>query len=162
MSLTATPETAPAPGASAVLRRRRTRRRLWTVAAVLLVAVGFLLYKGLTSGIEYFKTVPQALAARATLGSSTFQLEGVVAPHTLVQTGPSTQRFVLCAGSDRIPVADRSQPPQLFGPDVAVVLVGHFVGGTDQFSSDQILVKHSNTYAAAHPGRIRAGDGQRC
>jgi cytochrome c-type biogenesis protein CcmE len=132
------------------------------VAVVLAGAVGFLLYKGLTSGIEYFKTVPEALAARVSLGTSTFQLEGVVAPHTLVRTGPSSQRFVLCDGGDRIPVEDQSTPPQLFEPAVAVVLVGHFIGATDRFASDQILVKHSNAYVAAHPGRIRAGDGQRC
>ncbi len=164
MSLTAAPEAAPAPAPStaAAQRRQRTRRRLWVVAAVLVAAVGFLLAKGITSGIEYFKTVPQALAGRAALGTSTFQLEGVVAPHTLVRTGPSSQRFVLCAGRERIAVADQATPPQLFGTNVAVVLVGHFVGSTDRFTSSQILVKHSNAYVAAHPGRVRSGDGQHC
>lgn len=164
MTVTTAPEAARAPAASAAatVRRRRTRRRLWVVAVVLLAAVGFLLAKGITSGIEYFKTVPQALAARASLGTSTFQLEGVVAPHTLVRTGPSSQRFVLCAGRARIPVADEATPPQLFGTNVAVVLVGHFVGGSDRFTSSQILVKHSNAYVAAHPGRVRSGDGQHC
>ena len=148
--------------AAVTARRRRTRRRLSVVAAVLLAAVGFLLYKGLTSGIEYFKTVPQALAARVALGSSTFQLEGVVAPGSLVRTSPSSQRFALCSGPLRIPVEDSGSPPQLFGAGVAVVVVGHFVGSTARFSSDQILVKHSNAYVAAHPGRVRSGDGQRC
>lgn len=157
-------EEARAPAASAALtaRRRRTRRRLSVVVAVLLAAVGFLLYKGLTSGIEYFKTVPQALAARSSLGSATFQLEGVVAPGSLVRTSSSTQRFALCAGPLRIPVEDTGNAPQLFSAGTAVVLVGHFVGSTTRFASDQILVKHSNAYVAAHPGRVRSGDGQRC
>lgn len=158
----ATPLEADAARPAAAARRRRTRRRLSVVAAVLLAAVGFLLYKGLSSGIEYFKTVPQALASRAALGNATFQLEGVVAPHTLVRASPSSLRFALCSGPERIGVLDSGAPPQLFGADVAVVLVGHFVGSSDRFASDRILVKHSNAYAAAHPGRIRAGDGQRC
>lgn len=162
MSVTA-PPVAGGPAAPAVAqRRRRMRRRLGVVAAVLLAAVGFLLFKGLTSGIEYFKTVPQALTSRSSLGSSTFQLEGVVAPGSLVRTGPSTQRFALCSGRQRIPVDDSATPPQLFSSGTAVVLIGHFVGGTTRFASDQILVKHSNAYAAAHPGRVQAGDGQRC
>jgi hypothetical protein len=38
-------------------------------------------------------------------------------------------------------------------------VVGHFVGTTDRFASDQILVKHSNSYIAAHPNRVKALNG---
>jgi cytochrome c-type biogenesis protein CcmE len=152
-----------AQAASFATRRTRARRRLWLVGVILLGAVGFLLYKGLTSGIEYFKTVPQALEDRSSLKGATFQLEGVVAPGTLHRLGPSHLRFRLCApGGLTIPVEDSGTPPQLFSTDTAVVLVGHFVGDSDRFASSTILVKHSNAYVAAHPGRVRTGDGQRC
>ena len=35
----------------------------------------------------------------------------------------------------------------------------HFVGASNRFASDQILVKHSNVYIAAHPNRVRASNG---
>lgn len=163
MSVASPPQAPPSPVAARAARRKRTRQRLAIVAAVLLAAVGFLLYKGLTSGIEYFKTVPQALQDRAALKGSVFQLEGIVAPHTLQRLGPSHLRFALCApGGTRIRIDDSGAPPQLFSTNTAVVLIGHFVGTTDRFASDAILVKHSNAYVAAHPGRVRAGDGQRC
>ncbi len=150
--------------AVAALRRARaarTRRRLGVVGVVLAAAVGFLLYKALTSGIVYFKTAAQAVAARASLGNATFQMEGVVVPHSL-RSHAGVQDFVVCSGPVRVPVHNVGVPPQLFEPGVAVVLVGHFVGSSNLFSSDEILVKHSSAYVAAHPGRVQQGDGQTC
>ena len=45
-----------------------------------MAAFAFLLVKGLGSSLDYFETVDQALAHKATLGSQTFRLEGVVVP----------------------------------------------------------------------------------
>jgi cytochrome c-type biogenesis protein CcmE len=43
----------------------------------------------------------------------------------------------------------------MFRPGLPVVVVGHFVGNSDGFASDQIMVKHSQQYIAAHPGRVK-------
>src|ERR1039458_4093187 len=59
-------------------RHGPSRRRMWVVAVVILAAIGFLLFKGLTSAIVFFKTANEAVAQRATLGNSDFQLEGTV------------------------------------------------------------------------------------
>jgi cytochrome c-type biogenesis protein CcmE len=142
-------------------RARRTRRRLALVGLVLAGAIGFLLYKALSSGIVYFKTAAQAVADRTSLGNATFQIEGVVVPHSLHSHGAS-QTFAICSGPVHVPVHNVGSPPQLFESGVAVVLVGHFVGASDHFFSNQILVKHSSSYVAAHPGRVQIGDGQRC
>ncbi len=144
------------------VRAARTRRRIALVGVVLLAAAGFLVYKALTSAIVYFKTAQQAVADRASLGDSTFQIEGVVVAHTLRTTGPQTLSFSICSGKVHVPVENQGTPPQLFASGVAVVLVGHFVGTGDLFSSSQILVKHSNSYVAAHPGRVQTGDDQKC
>ena len=41
-----------------------------------------------------------------------------------------------------------------------VIVVGHFASASSStFLSDQIMVKHSASYIAAHPSRVRAGDG---
>jgi cytochrome c-type biogenesis protein CcmE len=65
--------------------------------------------------------------------------------------------FVVGAGSTRIEVDNTGTPPQLFQVDIPVIAVGHFSGST--FVSNQILVKHSSTYIAAHPGRVTAPNG---
>lgn len=140
-------------------RARRTRRRLAIVGVVLAGAIGFLLYKTLSSAIVYFKTAQEAVASRSTLGNSTFQLEGVVVPHTIHHGPGDALRFVVSSGKARVSVENQGAPPQLFQPDIAVVVVGHFVGSSDVFSSDQILVKHSNAYIAAHPARVRSPNG---
>jgi cytochrome c-type biogenesis protein CcmE len=141
------------------MRERQTRRRLAVVGVVILAAIGFLLYKTLTSAVVYFKTANEAVADRASLGNSTFQIEGVVVPHSIRHLGEDELSFVISSGKVKVPVENRGAPPQLFQADIPVVLVGHFVATSNLFSSDQILVKHSNQYIAAHPNRVRAPNG---
>jgi len=132
------------------------------VGVVIVAAIGFLIFKGITSAIVFFKTANEAIAQRATLGDSTFQLEGMVMPGTVrtVRDGSGTTvAFVVEAGGVKVAVTNAGSPPQLFQPGIPVVVVGHFVGTTDRFASDEILVKHSNVYIAAHPNRVRALNG---
>jgi cytochrome c-type biogenesis protein CcmE len=138
---------------------RRIRRRLWLVAAVLVGALVFLLVEGLGSSLDYFDTVDQALAHRADLGTSTFRLEGVVVPGSIRPTPKGTD-FTIAQGSKKVPVENTGSPPQLFQADIPVVVVGHFAAaGSLLFVSNQIMVKHSADYIAAHPNRVRAPNG---
>ncbi|HVB00416.1 MAG TPA: cytochrome c maturation protein CcmE [Acidimicrobiales bacterium] len=140
--------------------RRETRRRLRLVFFVIALAIGFLLYKTLSGAVTYFKTVDQALSSRNILGDADFQLEGVVLAHSISRPNPTTVDFVIGGSAhNKISVTNSGEPPELFQANVPVVLVGHFVGTSDRFQSDQILVKHSNSYIAAHPGRVRAPNG---
>jgi cytochrome c-type biogenesis protein CcmE len=135
------------------------KRRLIVVFCILACVVGFLLYKGLTSAIVYFKTANQAVADRASLGNSTFQIEGLVVPGSVRRTGPSSLDFAISSNNIVVRVENQGSPPSLFQADIPVVLVGHFLGASDVFSSDEILIKHSNQYIAAHPNRVRAPNG---
>ena len=147
------------PAAASSLVRRRTRRRLWVVGAVLAAALVFLLVEGLGSSLDYFDTVDQALAHRATLGTSTFRLEGLVVPGTIRRTAVGTD-FAVAEGSTRVEVHNSGSPPELFQQNIPVVVVGHFSsGGSPLFVSNEIMVKHSANYIAAHPGRVRAPNG---
>jgi len=142
--------------------QKRQRRRLEVVGVVIVAAIGFLIFKGLTTAIVFFKTANEAVAQRATLGDSTFQLEGMVEPGT-VRTARSssgtTVSFTVESSGVKVAVTNTGSPPQLFQPGIPVIVVGHFVGKTDRFASDQILVKHSNSYIAAHPNRVKALNG---
>lgn len=129
-------------------------RRLKFAGLVIVLALGVLVYKGLTSAIVFFKTANEAIADRAQLGNSTFQLEGTVDKGTVRRLGPSEVGFDITQGGVTIYVDNSGNPPQLFRPGLPVVVVGHFEGTTDRFSSDQIMVKHSNQYIAEHPNRV--------
>jgi cytochrome c-type biogenesis protein CcmE len=149
------------PAVQLTPEQHRQRRRLAGVGVVILAAIGFLVYKGLTSAAVYFKTTPEAVAQRTTLGNADFQLEGTVAAGSVHELPGGRVAFAVTGGGKRIAVVNSGSPPQLFKPGVPVVLVGHFVGATDGFSSSEILVKHSNVYIAAHPNRVRASDGSK-
>src|SRR5271165_5406779 len=142
--------------------QHRQRRRLAFVGLVFVAVVGFLCWKGLTSAIVFFKTADEAVAQRASLGDSTFQLEGIVVPGSVrtSRDGSSARvAFTVESRGVKVAVTNSGSPPQLFQPGIPVIVVGHFVGTTDHFRSDQILVKHSNSYIAAHPDRVKALNG---
>jgi cytochrome c-type biogenesis protein CcmE len=138
--------------------RVHSRRRLWLAGIVVLGAIAFLLYRGLGNSIVYFKTADEAVASRAQLGSSDFRIEGVVVPGS-VRADTGGVAFDIASKGVQVPVVNTGSPPQLFQPNIPVVLEGHFSG--QQFLSDQIMVKHSSTYIAQHPTRVTAPGGSR-
>ena len=165
---TPTPTAAPeSSGGSAVTsaqsaRRRRTKRRIMAVFALLAAALVFLLVEGLGSSLDYFDTVNQALAHRAQLGTSTFRLEGNVVPGSIRSTATGAD-FRLCQGANVVNVVNTDSPPQLFQSNIPVVLVGHFSSDTSRtFLSNTIMVKHSATYTAQHPGRVQTTAASAC
>ena len=136
--------------------RTHSSRRLWLAGIVVLGAIGFLVFRGLGNSVVYFKTADEAVASRAQLGSRDFRIEGVVVPGSVRPAGADVA-FVIASKGIQVPVIHQGAPPQLFQPNVPVVLEGHFVG--QQFMSDQIMVKHSAVYIGQHPGRVTAPDG---
>ena len=157
------PTVAPRDGTDDAARSAKDRRkltRLGVVGIVLTIALGFLIFKAVTSAVVYFKTAQQAIQQRVQLGDSTFQVEGVVVKGTIQRDSAGTvTSFVISSGPTRLRISNSAPQPALFQPNVPVVLVGHFVAQSNTFASDQILVKHSNAYIASHPNRVRAPNG---
>lgn len=129
----------------------QNRRRLWLAGAVVLVALGFLVVQGLGNATLYFRTADEAVAQRESLGERRFRIQGAVVDGTVHQTGQQVQ-FEIASNGVNVPVVHRGDPPELFQPGIPVVLEGRFDG--EHFSSDRILVKHSETYVAEHPERV--------
>ncbi len=155
--MTALDSGAPAPAVpDSQPPHRRHRLRYVAVGGVLLGAFAFLLAKGLGGSLDYFDTVDQAVAHKATLGERTVRLEGVVVPGTVTRTATGVS-FVAAGTRSRVQVENTGNPPQLFQPDVPVVVVGHFSGAV--FLSDQIIVDHSAQYIEQYPQRVRAPNG---
>ncbi len=152
------PDRRPGPAGTGVVSSNRYRFRYVVVGVVLVGALVFLVVKGLGTALNFYLPADQAVAQEATLGSKTFNLEGVV-QHGSVHSTSSGVDFVVTAGSTSVEVHNSTSPPQLFQPGIPVIAVGHFSGTT--FVSDQILVKHSSDYIAAHPGRVTAPNGSK-
>lgn len=146
----------PAPESPAPRQRQSHRLRYVGVGVVLAAAFGFLLFKGLGSSLDYYLTVDQAQHQKSSLGTRDFRLEGVVVPGTVHNTASGVDFTVQSNGASE-EVSNTGTPPQLFQPNIPVVVVGHFSG--NQFDSNQILVKHSSSYIAAHPNRVTATNG---
>jgi cytochrome c-type biogenesis protein CcmE len=132
------------------------RVRYAVVGLVLVGALGFLVAKGLGTALNFYLPADQAVAQRASLGTRTFNLEGVVEQGSIHPTANGVD-FVVTSGATRVRVENTGSPPDLFQPEIPVIAVGHFDGST--FVSDQILVKHSSDYIAQHPGRVTAPNG---
>jgi cytochrome c-type biogenesis protein CcmE len=136
-------------------RRRQwlgSRRRQAFAGVVVLGAIGFLAFQGLTNATEYFQTTSQAVAHRTSLGTKAFRIEGTV-ENDVRRSGQDTV-FTIYGPGQAVEVRSSGSPPQLFKPGIPVVLEGHWQG--DTYLSDLIMVKHTASYTEAHPDRVKA------
>ena len=144
---------APPPTAS------RSRRRSILVLVVLALAIVALLSQGLLHNLNYFKTVDEVLASRESIGASVIRLEGVVAPHSIRRSNVGAD-FVVTGPKGSIPVDAVGTPPQLFQANIPVVVVGHFASASSTtFLGTSIMVKHTASYIAQYPNRVKAPNG---
>ncbi|MCU0309687.1 MAG: cytochrome c maturation protein CcmE [Acidimicrobiales bacterium] len=165
----AAPGETAGPGlAPAEARRSRSRRRLPVVVALLVIVgvAGFVIVNALGNATLFFYNADEAVAQRSELGTQRFRLQGTV-------VGPSVQRvdegvtFDVTFNGVEVPVSHQGDPPELFQPDIPVVLEGRFAEGGSTgpadaplFLSDRMLVKHTNEYDAKNEDRLRiAEDG---
>ncbi len=137
-----------------------TKTRFWVAGIAIVLVLGFLLVRGLGDATVYFRTADEAVAQRSTLGTRRFRLEGTVVSGSVAESRGDVALRVAKNGVE-VPVVHRGDPPEMFRPDMPVVLEGHFQG--NEFASDRIMVKHSENYDADHPERVTTtlpGSGQ--
>lgn len=151
-SIELTPET-PAPV-------RTSRRRTVVVLVVLILAVGALLAQGMLSSLNYYKTVDEVYSNRSSVGTREVRLEGVVLKGSVTRTSTGAEFIITGRKKNEVSVRAVGEPPQLFRPNIPVVVVGAFTSATGfEFRATQIMVKHSAEYKAKHPDRVKAPDG---
>ena len=130
-------------------RKKRKSPVMYGVLALIVLAIGFVLFQGLNSAALYYRNADEAVHDKASLGTRRFRVQGTV------QQFDKTKRpveFDISFNNVTVHVVHQGDPPELFQAGLPVVLEGRWQG--DVFASDRILVKHSEEYKASNPDRV--------
>ena len=120
-------------------RRRGKGLQLAIVGLVILAAVGYLVFSGLRTNV-YYQTVSE-LQAGGAAGGKQVRLAGNVVADTIVrEEGSSTIRFQVADAGGTLPVVYRGAVPDIFGPNIEVVLEGTYDPSAG-FTANTLLAK---------------------
>ena len=126
----------------------KRRAKFLAGGAVILAALVYLVYAGVSQSVVYFVTPAELLAAPA--AGKTYRLGGMVQPGSLVwQPRTLDLRFTLSDGKATVPVRHKGTPPDLFAEGRGAVVEGAW-SGEGYFKATTILAKHSEEYKAPH------------
>jgi cytochrome c-type biogenesis protein CcmE len=115
---------------------------------VILAALGYMIYAGVTQSAVYFVT-PAELSAAPVSGKA-YRLGGLVARGSLAwEPRTLALSFALTDGEATIPVRHTGTPPDLFAEGRGAVVEGHWTPD-GYFRATLILAKHSEEYQAPH------------
>ena len=131
------------------------RTRFAVGGAIVLAAIGYLIYSGVSQSVVYFVTPAELLAAP--VSGKTYRLGGLVERGTL-KWEPKTLdlSFRLSDGRATVPVRHRGTPPDLFAEGRGAVVEGAWTPD-GYFKASLILAKHSEEYKAPHDGAAEPG-----
>ena len=117
---------------------------------VIVAAIGYLVWAGVSRSVVYFVTPSELLAAPA--AGKTYRLGGLVQPGSL-KWEPKTLdlSFTLSDGKANVAVKHRGAPPDLFAEGRGAVVEGSWTPD-GYFKASLILAKHSEEYKAPHDG----------
>ncbi len=118
--------------------------------AVIVAALGYLVYAGVSQSVVYFVT-PSELGAAPVAGKA-YRLGGMVTPGSVAWDAASLRlSFVLSDGRTSVPVRHTGTAPDLFGEGRGAVVEGTW-SRDGYFQSSLIMAKHSEEYKAPHDG----------
>jgi cytochrome c-type biogenesis protein CcmE len=120
--------------------------------AVLVGALGVVVFNGLTDAATFYYNVDEAVAQQDELGDQRFRMQGNVIEGSIEETATGVD-FVVAYGDAELPVTHVGTPPELFSSEIPVIIEGNFVG--DEFRSDEILIRHDSTYEEENDARLR-------
>jgi cytochrome c-type biogenesis protein CcmE len=118
--------------------------------AVIVLALAYLIYAGVTQSAVYFVT-PAELQTAAVSGKA-YRVGGMVVPGSLRWDAPTLDlSFTLSDGKATLAVRHKGTPPDLFGEGRGAVVEGRWAS-SGYFQATQIFAKHSEEYKAPHDG----------
>ena len=117
---------------------------------VIIAAIAYLIWSGVSQSVVYFVTPSELLAAP--VPSKTYRLGGLVQPGSLKWEPKSLDlSFTLSDGKASVPVRHKGTPPDLFAEGRGAVVEGSWTN-EGYFKASLILAKHSEEYKAPHDG----------
>lgn len=128
-----------------------SRRRKFVAGGVVIVAaIAYLIWSGVSQSVVYFVTPSELLAAP--VPSKTYRLGGLVQRGSLKWEPKSLDlSFTLSDGKASVPVRHKGAPPDLFAEGRGAVVEGSW-SADGYFKASLILAKHSEEYKAPHDG----------
>jgi cytochrome c-type biogenesis protein CcmE len=136
---------------------RRSTRSLALGALVIVAALGFLIYQGLSNNLVYYITPSELLAKGASANGENFRLGGQVRQGTVaVNKVAHTVRFMLQDPKGSVRVIATTLPPSMFRAGAGVVVEGTYTHGL--FTATNLMIKHCSTYRAPKPGQVPKPD----
>ena len=140
-------EAPPAPA------RRKRNLGAMTVLVIVLIALGFIVFEGLSNATLYFYNADEAVQRQADLGTKRFRIQGTVQPGSRERTDTGVT-FLISYNEVPVEVHHVGDPPELFKEGIPVVLEGRWSDDGLFFASDRIMVKHSSAYVAKNSERL--------
>ena len=128
-------------------RRGGKRWQLVIVALVILGAVGYLVYNGLSTNV-YYQTVSELQASGGENGRQVRLAGNVVEGSIVREDGGSTVRFSVADLGGSLPVVYKGVVPDIFAPGIEVVLEGKYRPDTG-FVADTMLAKCPSKFDTA-------------
>jgi cytochrome c-type biogenesis protein CcmE len=117
---------------------------------VIVAAIAYLIWAGVSQSVVYFVTPSELLAAP--VPSKTYRLGGVVQAGSLKWEPRSLDlSFTLSDGKASVPVRHKGTPPDLFAEERGAVVEGSWTA-EGYFKASLIMAKHSEEYKAPHDG----------
>ena len=123
---------------------------------VIVAAIAYLIWSGVSQSVVYFVTPSELLAAP--VPSKTYRLGGQVQAGSLKWEPKSLDlSFMLSDGKASVPVRHKGTPPDLFAEGRGAVVEGSWTVEDSRtkngyFKASLILAKHSEEYKAPHDG----------
>jgi len=128
-----------------------SRRRKFVAGGVVIVAaLAYLIWSGVSQSVVYFVTPSELLAAP--VPSKTYRLGGLVEKGSLKWEPKSLDlSFTLSDGKASVPVRHKGPAPDLFAEGRGAVVEGSWTKD-GYFKASLILAKHSEEYKAPREG----------
>lgn len=143
------------------LAPRTSNKKPFLALGLVVVAIGFVLVRGLKSSVSYFLRTDEAIARMDTLGEKRFRLQGFVSDGSVVNTDKLVTFDVEVNGAI-VHVTFNKTPPELFRNNIPVVIAGQFApnqlnrpaGTKPLFLGDEIQIKHDENYIQKNKDRM--------
>jgi cytochrome c-type biogenesis protein CcmE len=114
-----------------------------------MAAVAYLVATSLQNNAVYYLTVSELQSKAASLSGQPVRVAGNVVPGTIQRNvGDFTVRFDIADGSGQLPVTYRGVVPDIFGPNIEVVVEGRYNEG-GAFNAATLLAKCPSKFESA-------------